>query len=480
MRFVQVQTFEEWRTQARLLLQSSVPPSEVRWTETADPREMLFDLDVVEDPGSPSERPAFSVPKAFLSLAEIVASHRSAIRWELLYRTLWRLTHGEKHLLGVSTDDDIHDLEQFKAAVRRDAHKMKAFVRFRRVLATPVDPMQANIGSDEQFVAWHRPDHRVVRLVAPFFSRRFKAMTWTILTPDESVHWDQEQLHFGPGAPSTEAPDPDELESLWKTYYASTFNPARIKLATMKREMPVRHWPTLPETELIPELLATAAQRVETMVRTSEGFDQNANVPVSSDLHVVANAAKVCQACDLHCEATQTVFGEGPHDARIMVIGEQPGDQEDLQGRPFVGPAGQLLDELLESASVSREQIYITNTVKHFKFVRRGKRRLHQRPDAREIAACQPWLEAELAVVKPEVLLCLGATSAQAIFGRQFRITESRGQPFASRWCAQTIASWHPAAILRMTDSSRQSEMKSQLATDLQTATQTLSRDRGI
>ena len=134
-------------------------------------------------------------------------------------------------------------------AVTRDVHKMKAFVRFRRVESSD---------DSENYIAWHRPDHRIVRLAAPFFARRFKGMNWTILTPDESVTWDQNDLHYGPGVPASEAPDDDVLEELWKTYYASIFNPARVKVATMKREMPVRHWPTLPEAELIEELLQQA------------------------------------------------------------------------------------------------------------------------------------------------------------------------------------------------------------------------------
>ena len=278
------------------------------------------------------------------------------------------------------------------------------------------------------------------------------------------------ELTYGPGVSVSEAPKADELEDLWKTYYASTFNPARIKLAMMKREMPVRHWPTLPETELIPELLARAPVRVETMIETSEGFQQTAAcyIPRTADLNALARAAKQCRACDLHCDATQTVFGEGKADAGIVVVGEQPGDQEDKHGRPFVGPAGELLSEALSEAGCSREGIYVTNVVKHFKFIERGKRRLHKKPNSREISACRPWLDAELEIIKPHTLFCLGATAAQAILGREFRISESRGKFFQSNWCPRTIASWHPAAILRMPDPLRQASMKQQLVDDLQ------------
>jgi len=204
----------------------------------------------------------------------------------LLYRTLWRLTHGETHLLEITTDEEVYALTQMCKAVSRDVHKMKALVRFRKVID--------DLGL-ENFIAWHRPDHRIVRLAAPFFSRRFKAMNWVILTPHESMTWDQNQLHFGPGVPVTEAPDSDVLEDLWRTYYASIINPARIKIARMKREMPVRHWATLPETKIIDELLREAPARVRTMIDSTTGFAETATafMPAERDLTSLRHAA-VC------------------------------------------------------------------------------------------------------------------------------------------------------------------------------------------
>jgi DNA polymerase len=163
-------------------------------------------------------------------------------------------------------------------------------------------------------------------------------------------------------------------------------------------------------------------------------------------------AAAGCTACDLYARGTQTVFGEGRTSARVIFVGEQPGDYEDRTGHPFVGPAGKLLDRALEEAGIERTSVYVTNAVKHFKWEARGKRRIHSRPSGREIRACRPWLEAEIELVHPEVIVCLGATAAQALLGPKFRVTESRGVPFASPWGPKIVATVHPSAILRERD----------------------------
>lgn len=177
-----------------------------------------------------------------------------------------------------------------------------------------------------------------------------------------------------------------------------------------------------------------------------------AAVPDTSRLTKVRDAARGCTACHLYKLGTQTVFGEGPLGARLMLVGEQPGDQEDLSGKPFVGPAGKLLDRALDEAGIERNEVYVTNTVKHFKWAPRGKRRIHQKPNAREIAACRPWLEAELHIVRPEVLVCLGATAAQALFGPAFRVTRERGKVLPSPFAAQIVATVHPSSLLRQPD----------------------------
>lgn len=471
MRFPSVETLQDWRTSARDFLNREIPPDQIHWNHDQTTPSLFGDDDDVataDDNATAESGSTHHVPKAFLELASRVAAHRDPARWEILYRTLWRLTHGEKQLLSITTDDDVYRLVRMRKAVDRDVHKMKAFVRFRKVHAA-LDDAQA-----ETYVAWHRPDHRIVSLAAPFFARRFKGMNWSILTPDESVRWDQESLTFGPGVPASEAPSEDELEELWKTYYASIFNPARVKIKAMKAEMPVRYWDTMPETELIPDLIRQADSRVESMIAKSEGFDETATSyfpPFDSGspltLSVLKQAAAACRACDLHQCASQVVFGQGPADAKVVLVGEQPGDQEDLAGQPFLGPAGRLLDTILQSIGIHRSSIYVTNVVKHFKFTQSGPRRLHKKPSSREIYACRPWMEAELAIIDPAVVVCLGSTPAQAMFGRDFRISKQRGQIRPTDWCQQTIATWHPAAILRMPDGERQAAMRDELTRDL-------------
>src|SRR5690242_1575799 len=184
-------------------------------------------------------------------------------------------------------------------------------------------------------------------------------------------------------------------------------------------------------------------------------------VPARPTLAKLRAAAAGCTACPLHETGTQTVFGEGLADARAVFLGEQPGDSEDKLGRPFVGPAGKLLDRALAEAGIDRKLVYVTNAVKHFKWTARGKRRLHEKPNAREIAACRPWLEAELAVLQPEVLVCLGATAAQAVLGKDFRVSQQRGEFVESPLAPHVMATVHPSSILRAPDDeTRHAEMK--------------------
>lgn len=190
-------------------------------------------------------------------------------------------------------------------------------------------------------------------------------------------------------------------------------------------------------------------------------------LPRRLTLPSLASASKKCEGCDLFRFATQTVFGEGPSSAAVVMVGEQPGDQEDRSGKPFVGPAGKLLDRALAEAGVDRAETYVTNAVKHFKFVERGKRRIHGKPNAIEISACQPWLEAELTVIQPRVLVCLGATAAQSLMGRDFRITRDRGVFFAHRLAPVLMATIHPSALLRMPEPERREEEFRLLVRDL-------------
>lgn len=201
-------------------------------------------------------------------------------------------------------------------------------------------------------------------------------------------------------------------------------------------------------------------------------------LPEERDWGSLVDAAQTCRGCDLYQRATQTVFGEGPPRAALMMIGEQPGDQEDIQGRPFVGPAGRLLFDSLEEAGIERDEVYVTNAVKHYKWTPRGKRRLHKKPDAREISACRPWLDAEVEAIGPHMILCLGATAAQAVLGRHFRLTKHFGQVQTSDLAPWTLATYHPSALLRAPDRSIRHEMRDQFHSDLHLASRELRRYR--
>lgn len=191
-------------------------------------------------------------------------------------------------------------------------------------------------------------------------------------------------------------------------------------------------------------------------------------LPRKLDIPSLARAATQCRGCPIYCNATQVVFGEGPAGASLMFVGEQPGDQEDKAGKPFVGPSGRILDEAMEQAGIPRDTVYVTNAVKHFKFVPRGTRRLHAKPSAREVAACRPWLEAEITVVKPKMIVCLGATAAQSLLGSSFRLTQHRGEVLAGqKWAPWMLATLHPSALLRIPDPDLRAQAKVDFLADM-------------
>ncbi len=203
------------------------------------------------------------------------------------------------------------------------------------------------------------------------------------------------------------------------------------------------------------------------MAKRSNPGPANPLLPFHGNLEDLKKAAKNCQACDLWKRGTQTVFGEGAPNAKIMFVGEQPGDQEDLEGRPFVGPAGKLLDRALEDAGIDRKKVYVTNAVKHFSWEPRGKRRIHKKPNAVEIAACRPWLDAEIATLRPKIIVLLGATAAQSLLGRDFRVTQHRGEFLKSEFALYVMATVHPSSILRAPDEQARHDAMKQFITDL-------------
>lgn len=458
--------FVGWREAARSLRGQGVAPDTIIWTVDGE-----GDLFADPEPLAPPSPGGFTVSREFLELAEAVILHRSAERFSLLYRMLWRLA-AEPNLLRIATDPDVVRANDFARQVSRAAHKMKAFVRFRTVGADP-----------EAYAAWFEPAHRVTESVAPFFAKRFANMIWSILTPDVCIHWNGAQLAVTPGADPADAPGEDALEYYWRTYYASIFNPARLKVEAMTKEMPKRYWRNLPEARLIPDLIAAAEGRttlmvaqapsqpnrvVRQMARTARDATFDALSPQS--LEAVSAGVDACRRCPLYKEATQGVPGGGPAPARLMLVGEQPGDQEDLAGRPFVGPAGQMLDKALAEAGVPRSETYVTNAVKHFKHALRGKRRIHQTPNPSEVTACRWWLDAERRLIRPRVVVTLGATAALSVFGKATPIGESRGIALQLPDQAQGVVTYHPSYLLRVPDAASKAKAYMLFVQDLRFA----------
>ncbi|WP_261936658.1 UdgX family uracil-DNA binding protein [Sphingomonas bisphenolicum] len=448
--------FDGWRDAARRLAVNGVDPADVVWQAGE-----MAGGDLFGDAPLPPDRPGagFSVPRAFVDLAQSAILHRDPERFALLYALLCRL-RDRPGLMEDKADPLLRRVDILAKAVRRDIHKMRAFVRF-RALEDAVGP---------RFVAWFEPDHHIVRANAGFFLRRFATMHWSILTPEASIHWDGETLSEGPGASRGDAPADDPVEDLWKGYYAAIFNPARLKTKAMLSEMPKKYWRNLPEAALIPDLVAGAQAREAAMIATAplpEKAPPKRQGNAATVWAALREEAMTCARCPLHRDATQTVFGEGPLDAPLLFIGEQPGDQEDLAGRPFVGPAGQLFDRALAQAGVDRSRAYVTNAVKHFKFERRGKRRLHQSPDAGEIEACRWWLKQEIDLVRPRIIVALGASAARAMLGRAVTISRARGQAIALDNGAEGWVTVHPSYVLRLPDEDCREEELARFVADL-------------
>ena len=462
-----------FRRAARRLLEQQVAPECVSWHSSHTRVQDLFAKPETTPHAMPvqmtSDAPAITVPPEFLPLCQSVILHSDANRFGLLYRLLWRLVH-EPGLRHDPLDADRVYADHLAQAVRRDMHKMKAFVRFTSVQD---ETFRSNPTGGPLHVAWFEPEHHIVEATAPFFARRFTQMRWAILTPECSLDWDGSKINFGPGASKADAPPPDADEQLWLTYYQHIFNPARLKLKMMQKEMPRKYWKNLPEAQFISELTAQSSQRQATMIEQAPSTPRR-RIPVFKDgsaatgraqtalalgqvqrgekpltLQALNDATQRCQGCPIGQHATQAVCGEGLSNARVMVVGEQPGDQEDLRGRPFVGPAGQLFDQAIAELGWQRGRLFITNAVKHFKYEPRGKRRMHKTPSQMEAAACAHWLESEIDLVKPEAVIALGATAAASLLGRHVAVMSERGQWFARSDGLRVLVTLHPAALLR-------------------------------
>lgn len=465
--------FDGWRTVARALLAQGISPEDITWRVGNSGG--LFDACEYVPPAAQASQ--FTVPRDFIALSKMAILHRDTARFGLLYRLLWRLTRAPK-LLEIAFDPDVAQVQAMVKAVQRDLHKMKAFVRFREI--------ESEEGTAPIFVAWFEPCHHIVQASAPFFTGRFTNMRWSILTPDICMHWDGETLSYSAGASKGDAPAEDAGENLWRSYYRSIFNPARLKVSAMQAQMPKKYWRNLPEADLIADLVANAEKRKDEMIAAPPSEPQRKVVKYVAEkespipkrhANDAANALRelneqMLASIDfpLAAHATQAVLGKGAVPAPIMLLGEQPGEQEDLAGQPFIGPAGRLLDQALQDAGISRANLYITNSLKHYKFKLQGTRRVHMVPRIGDIKTYLPWLQGEIAIVQPQVIVALGSVATRTITGQTLGMEANRGKLLPWTNGRQVIVTYHPSYILRTSEQALKQLRFERLVADLKLA----------
>ncbi|MGX9775440.1 UdgX family uracil-DNA binding protein [Janthinobacterium aestuarii] len=440
------QSFDEWRAAARELIARGVPPADVAWQCQHGEGDLFSATPDVTDASAPQLR----LPRQLVELLQAAACFSVPDRWAFLYQVLWRWQLGQHDVMSPA-DADGARLHAMVKAVHREEHDMHAYVRFRE---------RPECEGAPRFVAWFEPVHEVLPQVARHFARRMGATSWMIATPAASMLWDGTTLHAGPALMQGAADIDDAGEALWLTYYRSIFNPARVNADLLHSHIPSRFWKNLPEGAIVPAMLSGAANGERRTGQTASVGQRSgaAMIPIAAEraqpTREVATSLDQCRRCELWKSATQAVPGIGPAQARIMLVGEQPGDQEDLAGLPFVGPAGALLEQAMQEAGMARDSIYLTNAVKHFKWEPRGKRRLHKTPAQREILACHGWLEEEIERVQPQVIVALGSTALKSVLqDGAASMTPLIGTTIEHAG-SSVITVYHPAYVLRAPDES--------------------------
>ena len=453
---VLVHSFDDWRAAARELLAHNVAPHAVSWISHKDGGDLFAAAGQVDESApachgdnaaQPVARSAARIPRQMMEMLQSAACYRAPNRWAFLYLVLWRWQHGEQDVLSAA-DPDGSRLHAMVKAVRREEHDMHAYIRFRERHEDAGPP---------RFVAWFEPSHDVLPQVARHFASRMGRISWMIATPDASVMWDGSTLHSTGPLMRGPADIDDAGEALWLTYYRSIFNPARLNAELMHGHIPSRFWKHLPEGAVVPQMVSAAAAGARKVGQTgSVGQRAGTSIAITAEQaqpeRQAPSTLDQCRRCPLWEHATQAVAGEGPATAQIMLVGEQPGDQEDLVGQPFVGPAGQLLGRVMTQAELDRRKVYLTNAVKHFKWEPRGKRRLHKTPAQREVDACSYWLESEIASVQPNVIVAMGSTALKSVTGNPHAtLKDVIGKPFVQdgRWI---VVIYHPSYALRVPD----------------------------
>ncbi|HSU07018.1 MAG TPA: UdgX family uracil-DNA binding protein [Acetobacteraceae bacterium] len=396
-----------WRGATRELVLAGVPPEQVQWRVTAGHAHKP-----TQESGS------FRISRALVSLATQAIQARDSGRFDLLYRLVWRAHSGDLELEDAA-DPELRRARGVALAVRAEQHRMRSQLRY------------LPAGEPTRHIGWYMPAHFVLEANAQLLQRRFPEMAVSILTPDASAHWNARELRFGPGIDPATVPDDAALAACWRAYGADLLEAAHPGTSIPEAE-PFGDDPWPPDRAAVGPVVMP--------------------VGADPDVETAVHEAADCRRCHLWEPATQTVFGEGPAHARVMFIGEQPGDQEDVIGRPFVGPAGLMLDRAMAEAGIDRRAAYVTNAVKHFKFTPRGKRRIHQTPEAPEIQACRFWLDVERVRLAPALVVLLGATAARAVLGRAVTITRERGRPIRLSDTETAFVTVHPSFLLRVPD----------------------------
>ncbi len=438
-----------WRKAARKACASGIAPGQLVWRVPGQ-AEALNLIPYASLPEVALER-TMRINKALLKEIDTALLHSDPNRFDLAYRLIWR-SQAEPKIHQNPADPDVKKLYQLTKNIRRDIHKMHAFVRFRKI--------GENDGR-EQFVAWFEPEHHITAAVAPFFRNRFAGMDWLILTPECSIGWDGKNLSYGPGGNKSDVPGEDSIEDDWRSYYANIFNPARVKVQAMKSEMPMKYWRNLPEASLIPGLLKQAETKTARMI--DQARDPQTEFPISAAPRspgrvLPASIADLYHHLEQRADApsedysAKFIRGEGPSHAELLFVGEQPGDQEDLKDRVFVGPAGQMLDRALADANIPRQQAFLTNAVKRFKYIRRGKRRIHQTPSSAEIEYYRWWVEQERRLVNPKLTVALGGSAAQSLLGKKITLSQYRGKIWDQGDNERLLITVHPSYLLRIPD----------------------------
>jgi DNA polymerase len=396
--------WDGWRQAARALVLAGVEPSALTWS-VGGAAEAL-----------PEASGTFHVNRALVSMAAVAIQAREPERFGLLYSLVWR-SHAGERLQQDPDDPDLALVRRMALAVRADAHRMRTMMRF-----LPVD-------DGRRFLGWFEPAHFVLPANGLLMARRFPNPAWSVVTPDGAAHWDGSTLLFGSGL--RHVADDETLQAWWEQHRERLLDEGIPEVS-------------VPEAETLDEVPRPPGQPAlgPVVLRTD----------TSADLARAGREALGCHRCPLYEPATQTVFGEGPADAAAMFVGEQPGDQEDTIGRPFVGPAGQMMDRAMEEAGIDRRTVYVTNAVKHFKFTPRGRRRIHQTPEVPEINACGFWLDVERGHIRPQLLVLMGGSAARAVLGRPVTISRERGRAFTMEDGQCVFVTVHPSFLLRIPD----------------------------